>query len=168
MPKPKKSGSNSCPLGNATATRVTGSLEREGRSHPQRARPAVATRAPSSNLVDRVGRPVGRTARVKTFAVPLLPAFASAAENSATVENRSAGNFASAVSTAFSTSGGTVSRRVCSGAGRSVSTFATMACALEPVKGGSPASISYVMAPNAYTSVRASTVLSPIACSGLM
>ena len=37
-----------------------------------------------------------------------------------------------------------------------------------PVCGGSPTNISYVTAPNEYTSVRGSIVRSPVACSGLM
>ncbi len=65
-----------------------------------------------------------------------------AAANSAAVANRSAGSFASAVRTASSTSSGTVSRTVESAVARSVITLATMACAVLPVKGGSPASIS--------------------------
>ena len=66
----------------------------------------------------------------------------SAAANSAALPHRSAGSLASAVSTASSTSGGTVSRRLRIGAGLSVITLATMACAVGPVKGGSPSSIS--------------------------
>jgi hypothetical protein len=42
-----------------------------------------------------------------------------------------------------------VSRWDESGAGFSVITFATMACAVPPVNGGSPASISYATAPSA-------------------
>ena len=43
-----------------------------------------------------------------------------------------------------------------------------MACALGPVNGGSPASISYSTAASPYTSERASIRFSPLACSGLM
>src|SRR5688500_7855956 len=50
---------------------------------------------------------------------------------------------------ACSTPAGTISRTVCSAVGRSVSTFATIAWTVDPVNGGSPASISYVTAPNA-------------------
>ena len=70
--------------------------------------------------------------------------------------------------TAASTCAGTVSRVVRIGVGLSVSTLATMACTVLPVKGGSPVSISYVTAPSAYTSVRASVARSPMACSGDM
>ncbi len=54
------------------------------------------------------------------------------------------------------------------GRGGSPSTRATTACALGPVNGGSPASISYSTAASAYTSLRASTRAVPLACSGLM
>ncbi len=47
-------------------------------------------------------------------------------------------------------------------------TFATIACAVGPVNGGSPASISYITQPSAYTSLRAVISRSPIACSGDM
>ena len=43
-----------------------------------------------------------------------------------------------------------------------------IACALAPVTGGSPASISYSTAASEYTSLRASMPRSPVACSGLM
>ena len=93
---------------------------------------------------------------------------ASAWANSAAVPNRSAGSFSSAVSTAVSTCGGMVWRCGRSGRGLSVTTRATIACAVEPVNGGSPVSISYSTAPSAYTSERAVISRSPIACSGLM
>jgi hypothetical protein len=92
----------------------------------------------------------------------------SASANAFAPSNRSAGSFASAVITAASTCAGTVSRVVRIGVGLSVSTLATIACTVLPVNGGSPVSISYVTAPSAYTSVRASMARSPIACSGLM
>ena len=67
---------------------------------------------------------------------------ASAAANSAAVAKRSAGSFSSEVSTAASTCGGIVCRCASIGLGVSVTTRATMACAVEPVNGGSPVSIS--------------------------
>jgi hypothetical protein len=73
---------------------------------------------------------------------PVVAGSASARENSAALEKRSAGSFASAVSTASSTFSGTVSRSRDGGTGFSVITLATMACAVLPVKGGSPTSIS--------------------------
>jgi len=66
----------------------------------------------------------------------------SASANSAAVTNRSAGSFSSAVSTAASTCRGMVCRWGMSGRGLSVSTRATTAWAVAPVKGGSPVSIS--------------------------
>ena len=50
---------------------------------------------------------------------------------------------------AASAAGGTLGRLARSGGGCSVRTLATMACELGPVNGGSPASISYVIAPSA-------------------
>ena len=55
-----------------------------------------------------------------------------------------------------------------SDAGFSVITLAMIACAVLPVNGGSPESISYVTTPSAYTSLRAVIARSPIACSGDM
>ncbi len=66
----------------------------------------------------------------------------SAAANSAAVAKRSAGSLASAVSTASSTAGGTLRRWAMRPAGSAVITLATMACAVGPVNGGSPTSIS--------------------------
>ena len=66
----------------------------------------------------------------------------SASANSAAVANRSAGSFSSAVITAASTWRGIVCRCTASGRGVSVSTRATTACAVCPVNGGSPVSIS--------------------------
>ncbi|MND06243.1 hypothetical protein D3C83_275130 [compost metagenome] len=54
------------------------------------------------------------------------------------------------------------------GTGSVVSSFATIACAVGPENGGSPTSISYVIAPRAYTSLRLVISRSPMACSGLM
>ena len=64
------------------------------------------------------------------------------ATNSAAEAKRSAGSFSSAVNTASSMWGGTRLRRGMMGAGFSVSTLATIACAVEPVNGASPVSIS--------------------------
>jgi hypothetical protein len=100
--------------------------------------------------------------------VVATPGRASASANCAAVAKRSAGSFSSAVSTAASTCGGIVWRWGSSGRGLSVTTRATTACAVLPVNGGSPESISYSTAPSAYTSERAVMSRSPIACSGLM
>ena len=72
--------------------------------------------------------------------VPGAPRSASA--NSAALANRSAGSFSSAVRTASSTASGTRSRCRWSDAGFSVITLAMIACAVLPVNGGSPVSIS--------------------------
>ena len=74
--------------------------------------------------------------------VGAVPRPASASANSAAEPNRSAGSFSSAVITAASTCGGMVWRWGRMGRGDSVSTRATMACAVEPLNGGSPVSIS--------------------------
>ena len=74
---------------------------------------------------------------------------ARASPNSLAEPQRSAGSFCSAVRIAASTPGDTVGRLGRSAGTCSVSTFATIACELGPVNGGSPASISYAMAPSA-------------------
>ena len=68
--------------------------------------------------------------------------------NSAAEAYRSAGTLASDLSTAAAIHSGTVSRMTRSGVGRAVISRATMACALSPTNGGSPASISYTTAPS--------------------
>ena len=68
---------------------------------------------------------------------------ASRANVSPTVAGRSAGDFAIAcVDQRRRAAGGTVARTVVSGRGVSVITRAIIACAVGPVNGGSPASIS--------------------------
>ena len=81
--------------------------------------------------------------------VGAVPRPLSASANSAALANRSAGSFSSAVRIALSTSGGMVCRCGRIGRGGSVSTRATIACAVEPVNGGSPVSISYSTTPSA-------------------
>jgi hypothetical protein len=93
---------------------------------------------------------------------------ASARANSPALVNRSAGVLASARATAASISGGTVLRSTRRCVGVSVISFAIIDCALAPVTGGSPASISYSTAASEYTSLRASMPRSPVACSGDM
>ena len=65
-----------------------------------------------------------------------------ASANSWAEANLSAGTFSSACDTAAATFGGTFRRCVVRGRGSSVITLATTACAVGPVKGGSPDSIS--------------------------
>src|SRR2546425_7229271 len=81
--------------------------------------------------------------------------------------NRSAGAFASALLTAFSTAGDTWRTVLMCGMG-SVKRLAMMACAVGPVYGGSPASISYNTLARLYWSLRPSSLGSALACSGLM
>ena len=66
----------------------------------------------------------------------------SAPANAAALEKRSAGSLARHLSTAASTCCGTVSRTMEMGRGRSLRTFATIACTVAPVNGASPVSIS--------------------------
>ena len=73
----------------------------------------------------------------------------SASANCAAVANRSAGSFASAVSDRRLDVRRHVLRCSVSGRGSSVITRATIACAVGPVNGGSPASISYSTQPSA-------------------
>ena len=122
----------------------------------------VTTSAAASASESAASRPATRGQRPRVAGIPLADAAAlappardptgaadSAALKAPAVANRSAGSFSSAVSTASSTCGGTRSLRAASGAGRSVITFATMAWAVGPVNGGSPASISYSTQPSA-------------------
>ena len=74
--------------------------------------------------------------------LPVEDALRLTKEVAAALAKRSAGSFSSAVSTAASTCGGMVCRCGTNGRGVSVTTRATTACAVEPVKGGSPVSIS--------------------------
>ena len=67
----------------------------------------------------------------------------SARAKSPALVKRSAGVFDSAFATAASISGGTVVRSTRRCVGDSVISFAIIDCALAPVTGGSPASISY-------------------------
>jgi hypothetical protein len=133
----------------AMATRVTPPAGGAGRSQPHAANAvAVASATPRIAVVgiDRV---------VRLRAAPLVRGSncsvvdTSAEENSAASANRSAGSLASAVVTARSTAIGTVSRTWRSATGDVVSTRATIACAVGPVNGGSPANISYVTTPSA-------------------
>ena len=75
--------------------------------------------------------------------------FASASANAFAESKRSAGNFSSAQCTAAATFTGTFRRMTVSGCGSYVISRAMIACAVVPVNGGSPASISYVTAPSA-------------------
>ena len=72
----------------------------------------------------------------------------SASANSRAVPNRSVGVFSRARIRARSTDGGTLSRSRRTDVGRSVSSFAMIARLVDPLTGGSPASISYVTAPS--------------------
>ena len=112
---------------------------------------ASAPRATHFHVVDAAldGEAAARTLAVTGVTTPDCPRPASASANSAAVANRSAGSFSSAVSTAASTCAGMVWRWAWSGRGDSVTTRATIACAVEPVNGGSPVSASYSTAPSA-------------------
>ena len=105
----------------------------------RRRRPAAGAphRLRSANPDGRRPGPAERAA-----GPPWSVGLVSAAANSAAVANRSAGSFSSAVSTASSTVGRHALRWRRSGRGSSVITLATIACAVGPVNGGSPTSIS--------------------------
>ena len=85
------------------------------------------------------GRTSGRAGDVTVSG----PCLASAATKSAAVANRSAGAFASALTTTCSSQSGTVSRTARRRGTGSIACRARIAWADQPVKGGSPASISY-------------------------
>ena len=95
---------------------------------------------PSGLAIGVVGAIVALAAGITEVEVYVLSLSASA--NSAAELNRSAGSFSSAVSTAASTCRGIVWRCGTIGRGDSVTTLATTACAVDPVNGGSPVSIS--------------------------
>src|SRR5687767_1814461 len=84
----------------------------------------------------------GRRVPIVVVRPVVLVGDTSAAANSAAVAKRSAGSLESAVSTASSTASGTLRRWAVRPAGSAVITLATMACAVGPVNGGSPTSIS--------------------------
>src|SRR6185437_9853436 len=105
-----------------------------------RLKSAAAIRRHDAGLGPPNGAPV---CAAPLAARPAVPASAeSAAANSPAVPNRSAGSFSSAVSTALSTDGGTVRLTLLGAAGSAVITLATIDCAVGPVNGGSPTSIS--------------------------
>ena len=92
----------------------------------------------------------------------------SASANSVIVAKRSAGDLASARSSARSTASGTFGRRTRTEAGASIAWRAIVARAPVPANGGSPASISYSTQARLYWSLRPSSAGSALACSGLM
>ena len=96
------------------------------------------------------------------------PEASRAAANASAVSNRSAGDLASACMMAASMWAGTPPRRSRTEGTGSPKHLAMMARVVAPVYGGSPASISNSTQPSEYTSVRPSSVCSPLACSGLM
>ena len=79
-----------------------------------------------------------------------LPAdrFASASPKALALSNRSAGSFSSALATAAATFGGTDFRYFVTGSAGSVMIFMMICCALAPVCGGLPVSISYSTEPS--------------------
>ena len=141
---------------------------REAASHPTAIPAASTTAATAIQGNTPVARAIERRCVDAVEGIACSAPLRIAAANSAALANRSAGSFCSAVSTAALRCGGTDFRTSSGGTGSAVITFATIACAVGPVNGGSPTSISYVTAPSAYTSDRAVICRSPIACSGLM
>ncbi len=129
-------------VGAGIARRDGGSTgpEARGRAQPQRAATAATANPTGQSRRARRAPRVAAMGRMRRIGVVPWPRSAEA--NSAALAKRSAGSLARAVRTASSTSSGTVSRMAEGGLGRSVITLATMACAVAPVKGGSPVSIS--------------------------
>jgi len=101
-------------------------------------------------------------------ALPSASGWANAAAKSAAVTHRSAGVRASALASAASTPGGTVSRTTEIRGSGSLSFLAITICGVSPMYGGSPPSISYSTQPSEYKSERPSRSWLPAACSGLM
>ena len=122
--------------------RATGALGRRASwsASTTAAATARAATAPSSGTSQgRARAPVAAGRR--TVTVPAASPLRAAA-NSAALAKRSAGSLDSAVRTASSTAGGTLRRWADRPAGSALITLATMACAVGPVNGGSPTSIS--------------------------
>ena len=69
---------------------------------------------------------------------------------------------------ARSTVSGIAARTIDGGDTESSECRAMIACAVDPVNGGSPTSISYVTHSRLYSSLRPSISTLPVACSGLM
>ena len=109
-------------------------------AHP--AAPAATSASAAPNARARRARRVRVGRAAGSALVTPAPRPSSASAKSRAVLHRSAGSFSSARATASSTRAGTVRRRGVSGRGSSVMSFAITACALGPVNGGSPASIS--------------------------
>ena len=91
----------------------------------------------------------------------------NASTSTAPVACRSPGVFSSSRDTARLIANGTDARRSVTGGGVYTKRFATTACAVDPVNGSSPVSISYSTQPSENKSLRPSRS-SPDACSGLM
>ena len=94
--------------------------------------------------------PAPRGAAARRWGRVVPPGAVSAAANAAAVANRSAGSFCQRGQHRVLDVRRDASRAAAmSGAGFSVITLATIACAVGPVNGGSPASISYATQPSA-------------------
>ena len=144
------------------------------RDHSERVPHAAArTRTPTTPSAtsgripsQRRGAVTGRvTRRIGPVAADGL---CNASANSAVVGNRSAGVFASARRIASSTASGIVVRTIDGGDTMSSEWRAMTACAVGPVNGGAPTSISYVTHAKLYWSLRPSISPLPVACSGLI
>ena len=98
----------------------------------------------------------------------MYEALPSASPNALALSKRSAGSFSSDFASAAATFGGTALRYFSTDSAGSVMIFIMICCALAPVCGGLPVSISYSALPSEYTSLRAEMSFSAVACSGLM
>ena len=118
------------------------SADSPGSSELRRSQPnsTPSPRTKPSPRVRRSGSGDGRRGAAGAAAAGSVAT--SARPNLSAEENRSAGDFDSALATAFSTASGTVSRNDRTGRGVSVNRRAIACCGVGPVNGGSPASIS--------------------------
>ncbi len=118
-----------------------------GRSQPHAASAALAMvkaiRTGTANLRD--GEPPVALVATDTVKAGLW----RASEKAFALSKRSAGSFSNAFATAAATCGGTALRNSLTGRTSSVTIFRMIACADEPVCGGSPVSISYNTDPRA-------------------
>ena len=124
-----------------------GAGDGDARNQPPTASADAASARPARAIV-RGFRSQARPP-IRAAVRPMAPAAAvvkrssvSASANARALSNRSAGTFSSAFPSAAATFGGTALRSSVTGCARSAMIFMIICCALPPVCGGSPASIS--------------------------
>ena len=115
-----------------------------GRSHPASAAPVAMTAAVATSAKPRREMPalVPPPAPLAAIAPVVNAGSESASANAFALSNRSAGSFSMALATAAATLGGTLFRSAVTACAGSVMIFMMICCAVAPVCGGFPVSIS--------------------------